>query len=177
MIRAPALLLLCAAASVGAVACGEPEATEVGGDRSDAPQTATAEAHMPPCPVTIPPTPGFTPPPPHPGAPAEPNSVWFGSPALWTVLSKDGTYARRKSVWWSSGFRGGRLEQEPEIEVTWRRLDPPTRVVAEDGPGTNAFTHEAGWFMIAGIDPEDPGCWEVTATYRGARLSYTYLLR
>lgn len=28
-----------------------------------------------------------------------------------------------------------------------------------------------------GIDPEEPGCWEVTATYRGASLSYVYEYR
>lgn len=28
--------------------------------------------------------------------------------------------------------------------------------------------------MVNGIDPQEPGCWEVTATYRGATLSYVY---
>lgn len=40
--------------------------------------------------------------------------------------------------------------------------------------GTNAHTTADGWFMIAGIDPDIPGCWQVTATYRGAELSYVY---
>ncbi len=28
--------------------------------------------------------------------------------------------------------------------------------------------------MIGGIDPDIPGCWEVTATYKGASMSYVY---
>jgi hypothetical protein len=28
--------------------------------------------------------------------------------------------------------------------------------------------------MIAGIDPDEPGCWEVEATYKGASLGYVY---
>lgn len=28
--------------------------------------------------------------------------------------------------------------------------------------------------MIAGIDPNEAGCWEVEATYKGATLSYVY---
>ena len=43
-------------------------------------------------------------------------------------------------------------------------------------PGTNAYTPEDRWFMIAGIDPNTPGCWRVTATYKGATLSYVYEL-
>lgn len=31
-----------------------------------------------------------------------------------------------------------------------------------------------GWFMIAGIDPDEPGCWRVTAAYSGVELSYVY---
>jgi hypothetical protein len=30
--------------------------------------------------------------------------------------------------------------------------------------------------MIAGIDPSGSGCWRVTATYKGAELSYVYLI-
>ena len=47
-------------------------------------------------------------------------------------------------------------------------------LIEEEAPGTNAHTDDHGWAMMNGIDPEDPGCWEVTATYRGATLSYVY---
>jgi hypothetical protein len=40
--------------------------------------------------------------------------------------------------------------------------------------GTNAFTVEDGWFIIGGIDPDVGGCWRVTATYKGASMSYVY---
>ena len=41
-------------------------------------------------------------------------------------------------------------------------------------PGTNAYTVADGWFMMAGIDPQDPGCWQATAEYRGASLRYVF---
>lgn len=158
--------------TAGAGACGQFGATEIGGDleRSGEPATTTA------CPVTIP-GPGLAPPDPYPAAPSDPASAWYGTPALWTMLRRDGSYGVRKSVWWSRDFQGGAAESTPAISVTWRRLDPSGEVIVEEGPGTNAFTVEDGQFMIAGIDPEEPGCWEVTASYRGTSLSYTYLLR
>ncbi|MGH8913442.1 MAG: hypothetical protein ACRDZM_02895, partial [Acidimicrobiia bacterium] len=55
------------------------------------------------------------------------------------------------------------------------RLDTDEPVVIDNGgKATNAFTPEEGWFMIAGGDPNEPGCWEVEATYKGATLSYVY---
>lgn len=30
--------------------------------------------------------------------------------------------------------------------------------------------------MIAGLDPNEPGCWQVTSTYKGATLTYVYLV-
>lgn len=128
------------------------------------------------CPVTAPSTPAFVPPVTHPAKPTGDQRVWYGTPRLWTVLDV-GEYRPRKSVWWSAEFAAGASEPKPEISVTWQRLDraEPARVQA--APGTNAHTDEDGWFMIAGIDPDEPGCWRVTATYRGATLSYTYLRR
>ena len=41
-------------------------------------------------------------------------------------------------------------------------------------PGTNAYTPEDELFMINGIEPRDPGCWQATATYKGATLQYVY---
>jgi hypothetical protein len=74
------------------------------------------------------------------------------------------------------GVRGRAPREAPRIEVTWRRLDADEAPVVGGGPGTNAHTDEVGWFMIAWIDPDEPGCWRVTARYRGAVLSYTYLV-
>lgn len=101
-----------------------------------------------------------------------PDGFWFGTSDLWTILSTG--YHPRKSVWWSDNFPGGRVEQSPPIVVTWKRLDADRPLITETR-GTNAFTLDEGWFMIAGIDPEEPGCWQVTARYKGAELSYVYL--
>lgn len=141
------------------------------------------------CPVTIPPQPGFVAsepekvtysehfpaPDPWPREYPHEGMVWYGSEELWTALAIDGDHSPRKSVWWSDNFPGGVVEGEPEVWVTWTRLDTaePT-VIDNGGKATNAFTPEEGWFMIAGGDPQEPGCWEVEATYKDAALSYVY---
>jgi hypothetical protein len=141
------------------------------------------------CPVTIPPQPGFAAsepddatysqhfpaPDPWPAEYPYADTVWYGTDDLWTALPTDGEYGTRKSVWWSSNFEGGISESEPEVWVTWTRLDTDEPVTFDNaGKATNAHTPTDGWFMIAGIDPGEPGCWEVTATYKGATLTYVY---
>lgn len=141
------------------------------------------------CQVTFPPEPGFVAteseevtyskafpaPDPYPHEYPNEGMVWYGSEGLWTALSVDGDHGGRKSVWWSSSFAGGIVEGEPEVWVTWTRLDTDEPVMIDNGgKATNAYTPEEGWFMIAGIDPSEPGCWEVEATYKGATLSYVY---
>lgn len=126
------------------------------------------------CDVTVPPNPGLIPPDTHPSTPGE-DMVWYGSEDLWTVLATDGSHVPRKSVWWSANFPGGSVEERPDITVTYERLDGPLATpIAIGGPGTNAHTGAHGWFMIAGIEPDEPGCWRATAHYKGATLSYTY---
>lgn len=124
------------------------------------------------CPVTIPDG-DWQPPAPYPSDPAG-DSAWYGTDELWTVLDTQGDYQPRKSVWWSEDFQGGGEEPTPDIDVTWRRFDWPADAVITVTGGTNAYTAEDGWFMIAGGDPGIGGCWEVSATYRGAQLSYVY---
>ncbi len=134
--------------------------------------TATDE-----CPVTLPGE-GLAAPRPFPVNPSVKGTndlAWYGSGSLWTVLPVDGVYVPRKSVWWSTRFPGGRQEERPEISVTWERLDADRARIMEPGPGTNAHTAIDGWFMIAGVDPDEPGCWRVTADYKGESLSYVYL--
>lgn len=128
------------------------------------------------CPVTIPPRPGFTPPEPWPARPVDGESVWFGSAELWTPLRTQG-HQPRKSVWWSADFPGGSVEGQPEIRVVYQRLDPDagdSATVIFESPGTNAYTVEDRDFMINGIEPDDPGCWQATATYKGTSLNYVY---
>lgn len=123
------------------------------------------------CEITQPTEPGLDVP---DGWPERPSSgLWYGTADLWTVLPADGRHVPRKSVWWSANFPGGSVEPTPDIAVTWQRLDKPAPLIRSNR-GTNAFTPEEGSFMIAGIDPPSAGCWKVTASYRGATLSYVY---
>lgn len=124
------------------------------------------------CPVTLPINPDFSPPDGYPED-ARVGQGWFGTADLWTVLPVDGAYDWRKSVWWSANFPGGAIEEDPPITVNWDRLDVEAEPITITD-GTNAYTEEDGWFMIAGIDPDVSGCWEVTAEYKGETLSYVY---
>jgi hypothetical protein len=137
--------------------------------------TIGAASTRAPCPVTIPDG-RFAPPDGYPGAPSRlaTGHRWYGSDRLWTVLPVDGGHGERKSVWWSTAFPGGDEEERPPIAVTWTRLDDPDTEPHTQAEGTNAYTVADGWFMIAGIDPDESGCWEVTASYKGATLSYVY---
>ena len=168
-----ATLAVLAAALVGGCAGSNSESGRPAGATPAPEATATAPPFS--CPVTIPPQPGFSPPAPYPRAPVGVGAVWYGTERLWTALDADGSRQRAKSVWWSTAFLGGRREPEPEIAVSWRRLDVYAPSIVDPAPGTNAFTTEEGWWMIAGLDPDEPGCWEVTASYRGSQLSYVYL--
>ena len=144
-------------------------------DRSESPADPVAGATATSCPVTIPPQPGFQPSASWSGTILPEGSVWYGTDELWTFLATDGDHGRRKSVWWSASFGGGTFEPQPEIGVVWHRIDGDSPLVIHaDAHGTNAFTDDQGWAMMNGIDPEEPGCWEVTATYSGATLSYIY---
>jgi hypothetical protein len=133
------------------------------------------EGTGPMCVVTVPPEPMLAVPDTHPEEPVF--GRWYGTHDLWTVLETDGSYGIRKSVWWSANFPGGAVEERPEVLVTWRRLDREESELTNDLDATNAYTAEDGWFMIAGIDPEERGCWEITATYKGASLSYVAVIR
>lgn len=144
-----------------------------GGSTTTVPATAPTTVPVSDCPVTQPPAEPFVPPEPWASEPSSSGEVWFGDDDLWTVLDTDGHVAR-KSVWWSANFPGGGVEPVPEIAVIYERLDAPGQVVDLGPEGTNANTAADGWFMIAGGGPATPGCWQATATYKGATLSYVY---
>jgi hypothetical protein len=141
-----------------------------------APTTTPASPEKFVCPVTIPPEPGLSPPPPYSPDHPDKGLVWFGTDELWTALALDGRHGPRKNVFWSVNFPGGGEEERPDLDVAWTRLDGDTRIVDVHGDATNAYTVEEHWFMMAGIDPNDPGCWQVEASYKGATLSYVYEL-
>jgi hypothetical protein len=131
------------------------------------------------CPLTIPPQPGFVPPEPYPReAPALYQAVWYGTSELWTMLRPEGeVWAElptdngifgQKTFWWSDGYSP---IAHPPITVTGRQLDGSESFEA-GGPGTNGFRKDISSFMLVGIGIPAAGCWEVTAQYRDAELTY-----
>jgi hypothetical protein len=141
---------------------------------ADSPAMAT-EA----CTVTRP-NPPFSAPSPYPASPPDDRYAWFGTPQLWTMLELDGEVwdaanasfpVGIKMFWWSSNWAGMREEQEPAITVVATRLDGPGTVTTDHA--TNAAADSLGGeAMLAGIEFPTPGCWQLTAQYRGAVLSY-----
>jgi hypothetical protein len=129
------------------------------------------------CPVTIPER-LFTPPAPYPPDPVHDDAVWYGTPELWTAINpKDPVRSEswlrgEKTFWWSENFPGGAMEGSPNITVTAGHLDGSAPVVKSGGPGTNGFHPDMGDFMLVGVELPAPGCWELTAEYKGASLSY-----
>lgn len=180
------LSALAAVFALSAVGCGVPGANSPSDGPPDEPTTsadsttaAVDEAGNEPkfdCPVTIPSQPNLLrAQDPWPAEYPHDGMVWYGTDDLWTALALDGDHGVRRSVWWSANFPGGTVEEKPKVSVAWTRLDATEETVVDNGgKATNAFTPEEGWFMIAGIDPPEPGCWDVTAAYKGATLSYVY---
>lgn len=136
------------------------------------------------CPVTAPPAVPFTPPHPYDQGVYQ-NSFWLGTDKLWTAVRKSGEvwgWAPRapghehevqpltaKTFWASVDFNY-REEYPPDIKVTGKRLDgdaPPLLTMR----ATNAFPGPAA-AMLVGVYVPTPGCWEITAEYRGEKLSY-----
>lgn len=132
------------------------------------------------CEVTRP-IPPFAAPSPYPASPpAVYDADWFGSRALWAMLDHDGEIwpqshlphgpggLSQKTFYWSAD----RIPQDdlvPAITVTGTRLDGPGTF--EFGPGTNASA-DFGPAMLVGIEIPSTGCWQLTARYRDAVLSY-----
>ena len=114
--------------------------------------------------------------------PRAPEVGWFGTAALWTMLDRDGevwpfeprsaTGIPQKTFWWSANWSPDD-EPEPDIVVVGTRLDEPGTFTF--GPGTNASA-DFGTAMLVGIEIPTAGCWQLTATYHGASLSYVVLV-
>lgn len=173
---------LIAIAVAGLSACGV-----AAGDESATPEDVFVSRDG--CPVTevsklgfIAPTPkaaiyteNFPTPSSYPNEYPEPDAVWYGSEGLWTVLSLNGKGDERKTVFWSTNFPGGTVEEQPDLQVTWSRLDGGEQVTVANDRSTNAYTPEHGWFMITSPTEKLPaGCWQVEATYKGSTLTYVY---
>ncbi len=125
---------------------------------------------VPDCAVTTPQAPPFVPPFPYPTA-APRGWFWYGSDALWTWLPVSGKAIQRdKSFWWHPGFYP-RIEPDPAFRIEAIHLQTNARIVARRA--MNAFAEDlGGWTMLTSLELPLAGCWDVTATYQGARVEY-----
>lgn len=152
------------------------------GIRTGAP--AASPAHSPAmaadaCAVTRP-NPPFAAPSPYPSSPPDGRYAWFGTPELWTMLELDGEVwdaantsfpVGVKMFWWSSNWAGMREDQEPALTVVATRLDGPGTVRTDHATNASAGSL-GGQAMLSGIEFPTPGCWQLTAQYGDAVLSY-----
>lgn len=171
--------------------CAHPPASDTSA-RGSTPAPTTPDVGG--CPVTVPPQPGLVPPEPYPPEPPllpEPyRDVWYGTPGLWTILDANGAVWRdlpvgkgphavgNKTLWFSENFstaEGEDFSGDAEITVTAVHLDGSARTVVEEG-GVPSFNRDIKNFMLVGLGLPEPGCWEVTARYKGAELSYVLLV-
>jgi hypothetical protein len=138
-------------------------------------QAIVAEA----CSVTRP-NPPFAAPSPYPSSPPDDRYAWFGSPALWTMLELDGEVwdaanaafpVSQKLFWWSSNWAGMRADPAPVLTVVATRLDGPGSVRTDHATNASADSL-GGQAMLAGIEFPTAGCWQLTAQYGDAVLSY-----
>lgn len=147
------------------------------------------------CPVTLPPEPAFVPPQPYPSRFPNPNvpnaddKQWYGTPELWTILDREGAVWRDlpvaedghvgdKTLWFSENFstaEGEDFSGDAEIIITAVHLDGSGPEIVEEG-GVPSFNRDIKNFVLVGLELPEPGCWEVTARYRGAELSYVLLV-
>jgi hypothetical protein len=137
------------------------------------------------CPVTVPPRPGLVPP--HPYPPEAPyGQVWYGTPDLWTLLDESGAVWRDlpvgtgphavgdKTVWFSESFstaEGEDFTGDAGITLTAVDLDGSAPTVVQEG-GVPSFNRDIKNFLLVPLGLPEPGCWELTARYRGAELTY-----
>jgi plastocyanin len=151
-----------------------------------APAAAAVATPLATCPVTKP-TPPFTAPSPAPASPpASYDEVWYGTRHLWTMLPPagqvwtagslphEGNGIFQKMFWWSADWK---LESElmPAISVSGVRLDGGGGTFGVAG-GTNAIA-DFGTAMLVGVEFPFAGCWQVTAKYRDASLTYVLWLK
>ncbi len=106
--------------------------------------------------------------------------VWFGTPELWTKVNPQGEINSKRwlhgdrTFWWSESYSPA---DPGEFAVTAEHLNgsaPTVEVSKPGGSGFNPFmlapTHES--VTMVGVELPEPGCWELTAVYKGATLSY-----
>ena len=171
-------------------ACADPSGSAIGPVRADATLMPSATSRqVDDCRVTIPPRPGFVPPQPYPSAPSS-EGVWYGSADLWTILDSRGAVWRGlpvgkdghvgdKTLWFSEKFstaEGEDFSGKAEITLTAVQRDGSAPQIVAEG-GVPSFNDHILNFLLVGLAVPEPGCWEVTARYEGAELSYVMLVK
>ncbi len=130
-----------------------------------------------PCPVTTPPPAPLTPPPPAATGPnaglpfrAGPGEFLYGNGALVVALPNDGTIHASdpsRGLPGSVKFGWDRIARG-DLVVATRRLDAVTVPQAADVPGGYGDTG----FQVSGLNFPSPGCWQVSGTVGGKRLTF-----
>ena len=136
------------------------------------------------CPITVPGDRAFTPASEAPEAlPSVYESVWYGTPELWTMINPNGEVWRnlpigangsltQKWLWWSEGLSS---KGSAEITITADHLDglePTVEVRGSGGASSSPTSPSFGTFMVTGFEFPARGCWRVTAHYKDASLGF-----
>lgn len=130
------------------------------------------------CPVTrAAPETRFTPPPPHEDFKAGAPMFWFGSDALYVLLSADGrwhgqkasTGTRNKSFWYRKDAEW-REEFPYQFKATAKRIDADGPIIAF--PNVNNAIIGKVVAMLFMLELPERGCWEVTGSYKSDSLSW-----
>lgn len=133
------------------------------------------------CPVTVPGDNAFSPASETPEGPPEVyDEVWYGTPDLWTMINPQGEINSKRwlqgdrTFWWSKLYSPG---DTAEFTLSAEHLSGSAPTVIEStqlGRGFNPFmlmpTHES--VTMVAVELPEPGCWEITANYKGTDLSY-----
>jgi len=109
---------------------------------------------------------------------------WYGTSKLWTRLRVEGKWPttqkwlpkavfRDKLFWWREGYNARYSpyrERKPNLIVTAKKLDGTGQMLTLDN-ATNAIRAGISAMLVL-IDVPTEGCWQVTAKYEDANLSY-----
>jgi len=145
------------------------------------------------CSITRPPNPPFVPPKAC-KCTTGPNSFWYGSGKLWTLLGASGVWGwaqhhpgyaddpllTAKIPWWTSDLSGLNWSSSPwkgsaaiakAFKMSGKRLDGDAAPIEISG-GSASYTADWGPFLMTGVFLPTPGCWEITGEYLGDKVSF-----
>lgn len=146
-----------------------PYAATAGDEKSPLPES---------CPVTrLTPETQFTPP--HTPRASDIGSAmfWYGSDSLYTPLYSDGrwrgitspTGTRNKSYWYRKNAEW-LTEQPYQLKVTYRQLHAVGPMFTASGVTNAVMSKQIAMLLM--LELPTRGCWEVTASYKNAHVSF-----